>query len=752
MIGPRLMRERFRAAFGGEARIFRAPGRTNLIGEHTDYNDGFVMPVAIEACCWVAAARRRDRRLAIVSHDLNAKHEVDLAGPPPHPVGDWSDYVVGVAVMLAQAGTPPAGANLLISSDVPMGAGLSSSAALEVATGLALLDISGASLDRLQLAQLCQRAENVFVGMRCGIMDQFASLHGRAGHALLLDCRSLEYEPLPIPGGVAIVICDTRVKHAHASGEYNRRREDCTDAVERLSAVLPGIRALRDVSPAQLEQHRSLLPQTIYRRARHVVSENERVAAAARALRDGDLARFGRLMRESHDSLRDDYEVSCAELDAMADLAAGYPGAYGARMTGGGFGGCVVALVNEAQTEGFAASVTNGYERATGLRAEIRVCSAAQGAECVEGSPRATSALPAAATVNKNSTDTNHWAATPHRRFNPLMQEWVLVSPQRAERPWQGKIEPAPSVDVPRYDPTCYLCPGNTRAGGIRNPGYTTTHVFTNDFPALLEDERSGGANVGGLLVAEPERGECRVVCFSPRHDLTLSRMDAPAIRAVVDVWTEQSNALAAKPWARYSLIFENRGATMGASNPHPHCQVWASASLPNVPARELAAFENEARRSGSCLLCRYLEIEIRENARVVCGNASWLAVVPFWAVWPFEVLLLPRQHVAALDDLSSSERDDLADVIRRLTIRYDNLFEAPFPYSMGFHQRPLDGPHPEWHLHAHYLPPMLRSATVQKFMVGYELLATPQRDITPEQAAERLRALPEEHYLARIP
>jgi galactokinase len=377
------LRERFRARFGTEPRIFRAPGRTNLIGEHTDYNDGFVMPAALEYCCWIAAGRRADRRLALHSENLEATSEVDLSSSSLEPAGAWSDYATGVAVMLARAGFEPCGADLLIHSDVPTGAGLSSSAAFEVATACALVDLSGISVDRKRLAQLCQQAENEFVGVRCGVMDQFTSLHGQAGHALLLDCRSLEFEQVPLPPGVALVLCNTGVNHKLAGGEYNRRRADCEDAVRGLAAVLPGIRALRDVSPEQLEQHKARLPEKTYRRARHVVLENMRVIQAAQALRQGDLERFGTLMQESHASLRDLYEVSCPELDMMVELAHRQRGVYGARMTGGGFGGCTVNLVEARYVEGFRREIARAYEEATRIRPEIYECAPGDAAGAV---------------------------------------------------------------------------------------------------------------------------------------------------------------------------------------------------------------------------------------------------------------------------------------------------------------------------------------------------------------------------------
>jgi UDPglucose--hexose-1-phosphate uridylyltransferase len=341
--------------------------------------------------------------------------------------------------------------------------------------------------------------------------------------------------------------------------------------------------------------------------------------------------------------------------------------------------------------------------------------------------------------------------AHPHVRFNPLRGDWILVSPHRTARPWQGQIERSTDTDPPPYDPECYLCPGNSRAGGKKNPGYPTTFVFDNDFPALLPSTARFERTAGRLLVGRAEPGICRVVCFSPRHDLTISRMDRVALRGVVDVWIEEARALGGRDEISYVQIFENRGAAMGASNPHPHGQIWATASVPNEPSREQMAFDAHRTSGGGCLLCEYLAIELSLAERPVCENPSFVALVPFWGVWPFETLVLSRRHVTDLEALTDGERDDLADLLKRLTTRYDNLFETPFPYSMGFHQRPADGAaHDEWHLHAHFFPPLLRSATVRKFMVGFEMLGTPQRDLTPEDAAARLRALSEEHYRDR--
>jgi len=339
----------------------------------------------------------------------------------------------------------------------------------------------------------------------------------------------------------------------------------------------------------------------------------------------------------------------------------------------------------------------------------------------------------------------------PHRRFNPLLGQWVLVSPHRTKRPWQGQVEKAPSERRPPYDPRCYLCPGNQRAGNILNPRYEHTFVFTNDFSALLPDTPLEAEPTDALFRAEPVRGECRVICFSPRHDLTLAEMPAPDIRQVVDVWADQVTELGRRyPWVQ---LFENKGAIMGCSNPHPHGQVWAGSALPNDPLAEDRHQRAHLAQHGKNLLLEITDREAKLGNRVVVENAHWLAVVPFWAVWPFEILLVPRRHVLRLPDLLPAERDKLADILRRLLTRYDNLFEVSFPYSMGWHGAPnQEGDFSHWQLHAHFFPPLLRSASVKKFMVGYELLAEAQRDLTPEQAADRLRRVNERHYKSTGP
>jgi len=371
----------FQNCFGTAPQIFRAPGRVNLIGEHTDYNDGFVMPAAIGFYTWVAVSQRAGRTLRVRSEQFNETLELSLAALAGPPRKHWSDFIRGVAAVLQTSGHTLSGANLIVDGQVPMGAGLSSSASLEVATAMALLSVSHANVPPLELAKICQRAEHEYVGTRCGIMDQFIAVFGQSAHALVLDCRSLGYEAVPIPHDVRLVICNSMVKHQLAAGEYNRRRADCEAGVRILQKDMPNVRALRDVTLTDLEKHKSELPQLVYRRCRHVISENDRVLAAATALRTADLSRFGQLMNESHRSLRDDYEVSCRELDRLVEIASACDGVYGSRMTGGGFGGCTVTLVQSGAVDSVQSRIAESYKKETGITPDVYVCSATQGAE-----------------------------------------------------------------------------------------------------------------------------------------------------------------------------------------------------------------------------------------------------------------------------------------------------------------------------------------------------------------------------------
>lgn len=336
----------------------------------------------------------------------------------------------------------------------------------------------------------------------------------------------------------------------------------------------------------------------------------------------------------------------------------------------------------------------------------------------------------------------------PHRRYNPLNDTWVLVSPSRTNRPWQGRHESMPSETISSYDPLCYLCPGNRRAGENRNAHYRTTFVFDNDFPALSPGPRALTSAVAPLISGRRERGICRVLCFSPRHDVSLAQMTESQILRVVEAWIQQHRDLSRYPWISHVQIFENKGEMMGCSNPHAHGQIWAQESVPSQVSQEVGCQNSYRQRTGTCLLCDYLAVELKLKERVVCQNDHFALVVPFWAVWPFETLLVGKNHHGSLTELGAGERRSLASMMRRLSVRYDNLFEISFPYSMGWHQTPTDGrSYPAVHLHAHYYPPLLRSSTVRKFMVGYEMLGEPQRDITPEQSAERLKKQSEVRY-----
>lgn len=336
----------------------------------------------------------------------------------------------------------------------------------------------------------------------------------------------------------------------------------------------------------------------------------------------------------------------------------------------------------------------------------------------------------------------------PHRRYNPLTGEWIQVSPHRAKRPWQGKEEESPGEQKREYDPECYLCPGNDRAGDASNPDYASTFVFTNDFSALKPDVPSEEFNQQDLLVAKGEKGICRVICFSPRHDLTLPEMELSQIREVVDLWVSEYTELGNRPYINYVQIFENKGQLMGCSNPHPHGQIWAQETIPNEPAKELKQQIEYFKNYDETLLSDYLDLELDLDERIVVRNDHFVVLVPYWAFWPFETLLLSRRPFSRLTDMTEDEKEGLADIIKQITVRYDNVFNVSFPYSAGFHPAPTNGKdYPQWHFHMHFYPPLLRSATVKKFRVGYEMLGNPQRDITPESSAELLKNLPDIHY-----
>ncbi|MBX7107212.1 MAG: UDP-glucose--hexose-1-phosphate uridylyltransferase [Chitinophagales bacterium] len=336
----------------------------------------------------------------------------------------------------------------------------------------------------------------------------------------------------------------------------------------------------------------------------------------------------------------------------------------------------------------------------------------------------------------------------PHRRKNILTGEWLLVSPQRTNRPWQGKVETAATDNRPAYDPHCYLCPGNKRAGDNINPAYTSCFAFTNDYSSMQEDTPEASMNTDDLLIAKSQSGICRVICFSPRHDFTLPHLSVENISALIGLWCDEFTTLAQNPKLKYILIFENKGEIMGCSNPHPHGQIWGSSDVPVEPQKETVQQLNYFNAKGKSLLADYLALELKKEERIVCSNDHFVALVPFWAVWPFETMIIAKRQVQAITQFTMEEKKSLAGLLKNLTIRYDNIFQTSFPYSAGMHQAPVnDGDHPEWHWHMHFLPPLLRSATVKKFMVGYEMLGNPQRDVTAEWAADVLRKQQEVHY-----
>ncbi len=736
--------------------VVRAPGRVNLIGEHTDYNLGLVLPVAIDLEIRIARRPRPDRRvrLALAATGEQAELDLDDIGAA---TGTWIDYVAGTALEMAAAGLATGGFDGLLSSTIPVASGLSSSAALELASAWALSGPDGPGVDSIDLARIAQRAENRYVGVMCGLMDQFASSGGVAGAAVLLDCRSLEHRAVPLPADLVLVVAHTGMPRTLGTSEYNARRADCERAVAELAAAEPSVASLRDVDRAMLERHAALLDPIARRRAEHVVEENARVVATEAALRSGDTSALSGLFAASHASLRDLFEVSSPELDALVDIAVGVPGVVASRMTGAGFGGCTVSLVRPEAVGPLRSRIERDYPALTGRSPRVWAVRATDGAGLVidravspwsspptrrVSMPDPAPTLPSTGEREAGPIELLH---EPHRRYDPLTDEWVLVSTERTQRPWQGRRDTRRPTRRVAYDPGCYLCPGNVRANGERNPSYGGTFVFTNDYAALRPDSSDARLEVG-LLRAEGERGTCRVICFSPRHDVTMARMSADEVRSIVDLWADQTTELGES--FRWVQVFENRGETMGASNPHPHGQIWAGSALPVQAAREDAAQRRHFAATGRRLLLDYVDQE-RAGPRVVVEDDDWLVVVPFWAAWPFETLVIAKRPTARLADLDSDARAALARTLIALLTRYDNLFLHPFPYSMGWHQAPFDDAATDhWQLHAHFYPPLLRSASVRKFMVGYELLAETQRDQTPEEAAERLRAVDGSHYL----
>lgn len=738
----------FKKRFGVSPQwLAAAPGRVNIIGEHTDYNDGYVMPMAIERYTVVAASPLADS-LVFASTSDNHVTEIKLAdGLKPLDKDAWANYPLGVVAGFQARGVViKQGFQALVHTTVPIGGGLSSSAALEVSTATLLEQIYNTKLDPVEKALLCQKAEHDYANMPCGIMDQFISTMGESGHLLLIDCRSKKSEQVVMSDpAISVLIINSNVKHKLTGSEYPTRRRHCEEAAATL-----GLPSLREATYELLESKKNSLDPIVYRRARHVIGEIKRTYDASKAIAAADWALVGKLMYESHTSLRDDYEVSCKEIDALVEIAQSIGtegGIIGARITGGGFGGCAVALVRKDKIEAITHKIASEYKARTGIEATIFDSLPGRGASAVavDGS---VFLLPGSSHTDDGPLD------RPHRRYNALLGEWILVSPHRMKRPWLGQTEAPATESRPRHDPKCYLCPGNARAGDATNDNYESTYVFPNDFSALLPDDGAlnSAESSDDLLKAQHVSGECRVVCFSPRHDLTLAEMAVPDIRHVIDVWAQQITDLGQR--YRWVQVFENKGAVMGCSNPHPHGQVWASSFLPNeLSAEDRQQREYAAKHGGTPLLMDYVKREVASGERIVSANEHWVVCVPFWACWPFELLLLPRRHVLRLPDLTATERSSLAEILKDLLVRYDNLFHTSFPYSMGWHgaPNPVDehktDDESHWQLHAHFYPPLLRSATVKKFFVGYEMLAEAQRDLTAEDAAKRLRQLPTKHY-----
>lgn len=722
----------FRKKFEAEPDyIFLSPGRINIIGEHVDCHDGFVLPAAIDRyICFAVRENKYSSFCNIIAEDFNDSFSFDMQADINGEWPTWAAYLLGVSEEIKKLGKTTGGLDLVFKGNIPMGAGLSSSAALECGFGTVLNTVFNLELSKKEIAVIGQRSENNFVGVNCGIMDQFSSVFGLESKVMLIDCNSLEHEYYDAEiNGYSLVLFDSGVKHTHISSGYNDRRADMENGKEIVKKHFPEIKSFRECTVEMLQEVKEELGETVFKRCLYVIEEMGRVKKAIEALKNQDLKLLGSLLNQTHYGLSTQYEVSCPELDFLVDEVLKQDGAIGSRMMGGGFGGCSINLIENGKEDEIIEIMKSRYKEVYDLPLKVYKVNISDGVKEYKD-------------IEFNQKD------HPHRRYNPLLDEWILVSPQRAKRPWQGQKEESIEEIAQPHDPDCYLCSGNVRVNGVKNPEYKGAYVFDNDFGALLKEEVSFVKQDHKLFTIQPERGINRVVCFSDDHSLTLPEMDLEDIVKVVEVWQDEYKKLGNLDYINYIQIFENKGAIMGCSNPHPHGQIWAQSSIPTQVLKTQGNLKKYFQKNGRTILEDYLQHESEFGERIILENDAFAVVVPFWATWPYETMIISKRKIANILDFNNDEKILFAKILKELTIKYDNVFGSSFPYSAGIHQAPTDGePHEEWHFHMHFYPPLLRSAQVKKFMVGYEMLAEGQRDITPEQSAEILKNLPTTHY-----
>lgn len=725
---------RFKESYGTlPEEIILSPGRINIIGEHIDYNDGFVLPAAIDKIICFAFEKNASNIAKIRAIDLHENLRIDLTHDLQVSETVWTNYFLGVLTQLRLAGHTISGFNCVFSSNIPIGAGLSSSAALECGFLFGINKLFNLNIKPVDIALMGQKAEH-WVGINCGIMDQFSSVFGQENKVIKIDCRTLDFEYYDADfSDYSIVLFDSNVKHSLFTSAYNQRRKECEEGLAIIKTHFPNCESFRDCTESQLLSIKDQMTDTVFKRAFYVVKEINRVIKACIALTNKNIEELGRLMFETHDGLSTEYEVSCTELDMLVNAVKNNKAVIGARLMGGGFGGCTINLIKKGEEERIKKELVSLYYATFGIELKTYDVKISQGTS---------SHNPIAPKVFDRNED-------PHRRYNPLTNQWVLVSPHRSKRPWQGQKETTSAEILPDHDPNCYLCPGNTRANGLDNPDYNQGFVFDNDFAALKQEELFFENNTNpGFFKAIPERGISKVVCFSPKHNLTLPEMDAKDIENIIQLWQKEYTDLGAKDFINYVQIFENKGSIMGCSNPHPHGQIWAQSAIPTEVEKTQFNLKAYFDKNNSSLLKDYLKDELKANERILIENDYFVALIPFWAIWPYETMIISKRHFGRITDFTENETSAFATILKQLTTKYDNLFESSFPYSSGIHQAPTDNElHPEWHFHMHFYPPLLRSATVKKFMVGYEMLGESQRDMSPELSAATLKNLSDIHY-----